>query len=81
VLPAFVEHKPRRLLQAVAAGVPVIASDACGVSSVSGITTVVSGDAVALRDGLCECLNKKLGKQKQLIHNLVSHSIGGEANL
>lgn len=49
VLPAFVEHKPRRLLEAVARGVPVIASTACGLENVSGVTTVRAGDAQSLR--------------------------------
>lgn len=49
VLPAFVEHRPRRLLQAAAAGVPVIASKACGVENVSGIESFEAGGAVALR--------------------------------
>ncbi len=49
VLPAFVEHKPRRLLLAAANGVPVIASEGCGVENVSGITTIETGDAEILR--------------------------------
>ena len=49
VLPAFVEHKPRRLLLAAAAGVPVIASKACGVENVKGIETVDVGDVAGLR--------------------------------
>lgn len=49
VLPAFVEHKPRRLLQAAAAGVPVIASRACGVEGVTGIETINCGDVAGLR--------------------------------
>lgn len=49
VLPAFVEHRPRRLLRAAAAGIPVIASSACGVENVSGITSVPAGDSEALR--------------------------------
>lgn len=48
VLPAFVEHRPRRLLEALACGVPVIASTACGLESVAGVTTVRAGDAEAL---------------------------------
>jgi hypothetical protein len=44
VLPAFVEHKPRRLLAAAAADIPVIATPECGVSSVNGVTIVESGD-------------------------------------
>jgi hypothetical protein len=49
VLPAFVEHRPRRLLQASAVGIPVIASDACGVRNVEGIDVVPSGDVDALQ--------------------------------
>lgn len=52
VLPAWVEHQPRRLLQAVAAGVPVIASDACGLEAVPGVTTIPTGDVAALHDAL-----------------------------
>ncbi len=49
VLPAFVEHKPRRLLQAVAHKIPVIASRASGAENVPGITSVETGDAGILR--------------------------------
>ncbi len=49
VLPAFVEHKPRRLLEAVARGVPVIASPACGLGNIRGVTNVEAGDIAALR--------------------------------
>jgi hypothetical protein len=49
VLPAFVEHKPRRLLEAVARGVPVVASNACGLKNVSGVITVRAGDVSSLR--------------------------------
>jgi glycosyltransferase involved in cell wall biosynthesis len=49
VLPAFVEHRPGRLLQAAAAGIPVIASTACGVEGVDGIETLDWGDVEGLR--------------------------------
>jgi len=48
VLPAFVEHKPRRLLAAAAAGIPVIASHECGVNRVGGVTVVAAGDTKSL---------------------------------
>lgn len=49
VLPAFVEHKPRRLLLAAANKIPVIASKACGVENVEAIKTIETGDAEILR--------------------------------
>jgi VanW like protein/Glycosyl transferases group 1 len=48
VLPAYVEHCPRLLLQAVALGIPVIASAACGLEEVAGVVTIPTGDVEAL---------------------------------
>lgn len=50
VLPAHIEHKPRRLLQAAACGIPVIASRACGLENVEGIESIDSGDVIVLRE-------------------------------
>jgi len=52
VLPAFVEHRPRRLLLAASCGIPVIASEACGVSNVAGIRTIEAGDSASLRSSI-----------------------------
>jgi hypothetical protein len=52
VLPAWVEHQPRALLEAVAAGVPVIASRACGLDGVAGVRTVATGDVDELREAI-----------------------------
>jgi hypothetical protein len=49
VLPAFVEHQPRRLLEAVARNVPVIASGACGLGQLGGVIEVEAGDVASLR--------------------------------
>lgn len=49
ILPAFVEHKPRPLLKAVAKGIPVIASKACGVENIEGIEIIENGDVEDLR--------------------------------
>jgi hypothetical protein len=56
VLPAWVENQPRRLLQAVSAGVPVIASEACGLGGVDGVTVVETGNLEALREALSRVL-------------------------
>ncbi len=50
VLPAFVEHKPRRILLAAAHKIPVIASNACGVKNVTGIKSVETGDVLSLQN-------------------------------
>jgi hypothetical protein len=52
VAPNYVEHRPRRLLEAVARGVPVIASAACGLGALPGVTEIATGDYTALRDAL-----------------------------
>ncbi|NVB43703.1 glycosyltransferase family 4 protein [Pseudenhygromyxa sp. WMMC2535] len=57
VCPAWVEHQPRSLLRAAAAGVPVIASRACGLAGVAGIRELPTGD----RDALFEALRELLG--------------------
>jgi glycosyltransferase involved in cell wall biosynthesis len=53
VLPAYVEHRPRRLLAALARGIPVIATPECGLEGMPGVTHVPSGDAAALETALC----------------------------
>lgn len=52
VLPAHIEHAPRALLRAVAAGVPVVASTACGLGALPGMREIASGDVDALRAAL-----------------------------
>ncbi len=49
VLPAWVEHQPRRLLQAIGEGIPTIASEACGLQHLAGVDTISIGDIPALR--------------------------------
>ncbi len=56
VLPAWVEHQPRRLLGAVAAGVPVVASEACGLTDVPGVVTVPVDSPAALAEAVARCL-------------------------
>ena len=48
VQPALVEERPRQLLAALAAGVPVIATEACGIARQPGVTIVPPGDALSL---------------------------------
>ena len=48
VHPALAEGAPRRLLEALAAGVPVIATEACGLTPQPGLVLVPIGDVEAL---------------------------------
>jgi hypothetical protein len=52
VLPAWVEHQPRRLLLALAAGIPVVATEACGLAGMPGVTTIADGDVPGLVEAL-----------------------------
>ncbi len=52
VLPAWVEHQPRGLLAAIAAGKPVIATPACGLPASLPWTCVAEGDADGLRGAI-----------------------------
>lgn len=60
VLPAWVEHAPRALLRAVAAGVPVIASRACGLAGVAGVIEIPTGDVEALRTAITAVLRARV---------------------
>lgn len=48
VLPAWVEHEPRLALRALAAGIPVIATRACGLAAHPLLTEIDAGDTAAL---------------------------------
>jgi hypothetical protein len=56
VLPAFVEHQPRGLLTAIASGIPVIATDACGLPDALPWQGVAPGDVDGLRNALVAVL-------------------------
>lgn len=56
VLPAHVEHSPRAALQALAAGLPVVATSACGIAPRPGLLLVQAGDSQALATALAAAL-------------------------
>ena len=58
VLPAWVENQPRRLLTALATGLPVICTPACGLGPRPGVITVPEGDSAALRAAILSCLSQ-----------------------
>lgn len=49
ILPAYTEQQPRFLLKALASGIPVVASDACGLSPLKNVTLIKAGDYEALK--------------------------------
>ena len=58
VQPAHVEERPRHLLAALAAGVPVIATAACGLAPQAGLTLVPRNDPQALCDATRKLLDQ-----------------------
>ena len=52
VLPAYIEHQPRALLQALAMGLPVVASTACGLTAQPGLMEIEAGDTQALEQAI-----------------------------
>ncbi|HXQ13972.1 MAG TPA: VanW family protein [Caulobacteraceae bacterium] len=54
--PALTQDAPRRLLEALAAGIPVVATPACGLEPEPGLILVPPGDAGLLAD----CLRSQL---------------------
>jgi len=57
ILPAIVEHRPATLLRALAAGLPVIATEACGLPPQPGLTLIEPCDAAALRGAIRSLLS------------------------
>lgn len=68
-LPAFIEHKPRRILQAVSNKIPVIASKSCGLENVEGITIIETGDIKNLRFAIEDNFLKKSDLTEELVFN------------
>jgi VanW like protein len=64
VLPAFVEHKPRRVLLASANEIPCVVSTACGIANVANVEVIKLGDAVELRRAI-EAKMPNVGKAKR----------------
>jgi hypothetical protein len=56
VLPAWIEHQPRSLLAAIARGIPVIATAACGLPLSSQWECIPEGNVAALRRAIVQRL-------------------------
>ncbi len=62
ILPAFIEFKPRALLLAQALGLPIIASQACGVSASEGVTVFPTED----KEAFFKCVREQYLKLRSL---------------
>ncbi len=56
VIPAWIEHEPRLALRALAMGIPVIASRACGLAAHPLLAEIDAGDAASLKTAMLECV-------------------------
>ena len=57
-MPAWVEHRPRGLLAAIASGVPVVATPACGLDASLPWRAVQAGDVIGLREQVLVALGR-----------------------
>jgi hypothetical protein len=64
VLPAHVEHAPRLLLRALARGLPVIATPACGLGAGPDLRIVEAGDVEGLRAALVGVLDMEKSRRR-----------------
>ncbi len=59
VYPTYVEHQPRLILKALAAGTPVITTTACGLSPTNNLTIIPIGDYESLLHSVKQWLDKR----------------------
>ena len=59
LLPAWVEHRPQTLRRALAAGLPVVATPACGLDAQAGLRLVPPGDDAATLAALLQALSQR----------------------
>lgn len=69
VLPAFVEHKSQRLLQAISKGIPVIASKACGLKGLKEVININAGDADELRTEISKVFHNSNSRSEKNVLN------------
>jgi glycosyltransferase involved in cell wall biosynthesis len=58
VAPAWIDHQPRRVLQAIALGIPTICSRACGLPELPNVIQVPIGDPLALEQAIQSLIQK-----------------------
>lgn len=73
-LPAYVEHSPRGLLAAIAHGVPVVASPACGLPASLNSIEVAAGDASSLIAALRHAVHLASTHQKEAAQSIADQT-------
>ncbi len=63
VQPTYIENNPRLLLRGLAAGIPVIATDQCGIAQHPLLTLVPAGDVEALRNAIKNVISANIHSQ------------------
>ncbi|MDF2454606.1 MAG: hypothetical protein K0R51_599 [Cytophagaceae bacterium] len=59
IYPTYVEHQPRRLLKAIAKGIPLITTPACGINASTAVQLIETGSYSALRQAVINALASK----------------------
>ena len=67
VFPAWISHRPARLLQALERGIPVITTVEAGLSELAGVTTVPTGDPGALAEAVGNVIRENPGQLRDRI--------------
>jgi glycosyltransferase involved in cell wall biosynthesis len=58
VYPTYIEHQPRQVLKAIAKGIPVITTSACGLESSSQVSVIAFNDFERLKNEVSLILSK-----------------------
>lgn len=65
IYPAYVENQPRQILKAISKGIPVITTDACGISAQENVKIVETGNYDRMRNEFQYYLTKKTSNIQQ----------------
>ncbi len=70
VIPAWIEHEPRLALRALALGIPVIASRACGLAAHPLLIETDAGDVAALKSAMAKLKAQGAAESVRRVHDM-----------